>query len=386
MKKTHWKILSVIALMALVLAGCDVFTPTETATPLPTPETVSGVIAGGNLVPADSINLTFVTSGIVDEILVKEGDQVEKDQVLARLGNTEALDAQIQAAKLAVLQAQQNLDDLNNNADLVHAQAEVNLVQAEQALVTAEKAWDAVDTEDFQTQLDDAKVEMTDSKDDLDNAQADLAEYQDLAEDNPTRKAYQDALDEAQQTYDEARWAYEDLQYRYDLAQAQLTAAQEALATAQKTFDDTANGPDPDTLALAQASLDQSKQQQAAAEAAMDNIELKAPFAGKIVQIGLTVGAPTAPSQMAVVLMDDAQWYVDTNDLTENEVVQIEVGQEVTITFDALQDQTFKGEVEKISDYALERYGDVTYVVRIKLMDSDELLRWGMTAEVTFPD
>ncbi len=112
MKKTHWKILSLIALMALLLAGCDVFTPTETPTPLPTPETVSGVIAGGNLVPADSINLTFVMSGIVDEVLVEEGDQVEKDQVLARLGDTEALDAQIQAAKLAVLQAQQNLDDL----------------------------------------------------------------------------------------------------------------------------------------------------------------------------------------------------------------------------------------------------------------------------------
>ncbi len=165
---------------------------------------------------------------------------------------------------------------------------------------------------------------MTDAKDDLDTAQADFDEYKDLDENNATRQAYQDALDEAQQTYDEARWAYEDLQYRYDLAQAQLTAAQEALATAQKTSDDTTNGPDPDALALAQASLDQAKQQQAAAEAALGNVELKAPYAGTIVQVGLTAGAPTAPSQMAVVLMDDSQWYVETNDLTEDEVVKVE--------------------------------------------------------------
>ncbi len=58
----------------------------------------------------------------------------------------------------------------------------------------------------------------------------------------------------------------------------------------------------------------------------------------------------------------------------------------MTVTFDALPGQTFDGEVEKISDYALERYGDVTYVVRIKLQDGDDLLRWGMTAEVTFSD
>ncbi len=386
MKKTHWIVLSMIALMAVLLAGCDVFTPSETPTPLPTPETVSGLIAGGNLVPADSINLTFAMSGIVDEVLVEEGDQVEKDQVLARLGDTEALDAQIQAAKLAVLQAQQNLDDLNNNADLVHAQAAVDLVKAQQTVMDAEKAWNVVDNEDYRTEIDDAKLDMTDAKDDLDTAQADFDEYKDLDENNATRQAYQDALDEAQQAYDEARWAYEDLQYRYDLAQAQLTAAQEALATAQKTSDDTANGPDPDALALAQASLDQAKQQQAAAEAAMGNADLKAPYAGTIVQVGLTAGAPTAPTQMAVVLMDDSQWYVETNDLTEDEVVKVKVGQAVTVTFDALPGQTFDGEVEKISDYALERYGDVTYVVRIKLQDGNDLLRWGMTAEVTFSD
>ena len=56
------------------------------------------------------------------------------------------------------------------------------------------------------------------------------------------------------------------------------------------------------------------------------------------------------------------------------------------MTFDALPELTFDGQVESISDYFVEQFGDITYVVRIKLLDWDERLRWGMTAEVVFED
>jgi multidrug efflux pump subunit AcrA (membrane-fusion protein) len=67
-------------------------------------------------------------------------------------------------------------------------------------------------------------------------------------------------------------------------------------------------------------------------------------------------------------------------------VVQVQIGQAVTVTFDALSGENFAGEVESISQYALEQYGDITYTVRVKLLDNDEQLRWGMTAEVNFGD
>jgi len=69
-----------------------------------------------------------------------------------------------------------------------------------------------------------------------------------------------------------------------------------------------------------------------------------------------------------------------------DEVVQIEAGSEVTIRFDALPDETFAGEVDSISEYFVEQYGEITYVVRIRLLESDDQLRWGMTAEVSFLD
>jgi multidrug resistance efflux pump len=348
--------------------------------------TVSGVIAEGNLVPADSINLSFAMSGTVDEVLVTEGDQVDAGAVLARLVEVAGPEAQVLAAQAAVLQAQQALDDLNETADLAHARAQVDLVEARMALEAAEKARDAVDTQEFTDDLDDALVKMNDAEDDLQDAQDDLVDYEDLDEDNSTRQYYEDAVDDAQQAYDEARWEYEDLKYRQDQAEANLEAARSAVDDAQQTVDDTADGPDPDALALAQVNLDQANRQLDAVEADLDNLSLTAPFAGKIVRMDLTAGAQTASGTLAAILIDDSQWFVETNDLTEDEVVQIETGQSVIVRFDALPGKAFTGEVESISDYAQERYGDVTYIARIRLSADDELLRWGMTAEVTFED
>ena len=386
MKKTGWITLSILVGSALLLSGCDVFGPTATPTPIPQPVTVEGVVSEGNLVPTDSITLSFAVSGTVGEILVQEGEDVAAGEAIARLKDTESYDAQILAANLAVLQAQQALDDLNEKADLIHAQAEVDLIRAQQARVEAEKAWDAVDTDAFREDLDDAKVDMNEAEDDLTEAQDDLKEYEDLDEDNLLRQSFEDNVEEAQQAYDEARWAYEELQNQYDLAQAQLTASQKALDDAQKTFDDTADGPDPDALALAQDNLSQAERQLDAANANLDYVELTAPFAGKVVRMNLVKDALTAPGELAAVLIDDSQWYVETNDLTEDEVVQVQIGQAVTVTFDALSDESFNGEVESISQYALEQYGDITYTVRVKLLDNDEQLRWGMTAEVNFGD
>ena len=370
----------------LLLAGCSVFSePTEEVV-IPTAVVEESVTAEGNLVPADYIMLSFGVAGQVSEVLAEEGDWVAEGQILARIGDTETLEAQVMAANLAVLQAQQALDYLTENADLITAQAQIDLVTAQQALVVAEQGWDLVDTEVFRENLDDARVEMDDAQADLEDVQADLEEYADLDEDNPNRKAAEDEVEETQQAYDEARWAYEELQNQFDLAEAQLTAAQEALTEAQSRAEATADGPDPDDLTLANAQLDQAKSQKAAAEKALTEAELKAPMDGKLVQMDLTVGEKTSPGIVVAVLVDDSQWYVETNDLTEDEVVKIAEGREVQITFDALPDQTFQGEVESIGETFQERYGDITYVVRILLLDGADTLRWGMTAEVTFAD
>lgn len=374
----------VLALFSVLLTACDAIEATDEEDVLSNPVTDPGVVAEANLVPADQVTLGFAVSGRVAEILVEEGDYVDTDEVLARLTDVQSLEAQVLTAEAAVLEAEQALETLEETADLAAAEAQVELIQAQQSLIEAEQDWDAVDTDEFSEDLDDARIEMNDAEDDLEDAEEDLEAHEDLDEDNSVREGYEDDLEEAQQAYDEAVWAFEELQNQYDLAEAQLEAAQAALEDAERNVEDTQDGPDPDDLELAETNLVGAQVQLEAAESALSDAELTAPFAGQIVNVSLTENTDVAAGEAAFVLIDDSEWYLETNDLTEDEVVQIGEESSVTISFDALPDETFTGEIDSISEYFVEQYGDITYTVRIQLLESDDRLRWGMTAEVTF--
>lgn len=387
MKKKMIIVIMFLLAVGTLVAGCDLIEGNTEPTPEPTPVQDPGVTAEANLVPADYVNLHMAMAGEVGEILVEEGDQVESGDVLARLANIEEREAQVLAAELAVLEAQQRLDDLNQKAELVAAQAEVALVESRQALIEAEQAWNEVDTDEFRQDLDNARVDMIEARDDLEEAEETLADHSDLDEDHFLRQRYEDDVERAQEDYDEARWAFEELKNDYDLAKTRLDKAQAVLDETEREVEATQDGQvDPDDLALAEANLEHAQGQLKAAERALRDVELTAPFGGKIVRIELTEGAYTTPEKMAFVLADMSNWYLETDDLTEIDVIEVEEGQEVKISFDALPGETFTGEVESISEYFLERFGDITYVVRIRLSQEDSRLRWGMTAEVNFSD
>jgi HlyD family secretion protein len=185
------------------------------------------------------------------------------------------------------------------------------------------------------------------------------------------------------------------------LMQAQLAKAQSDEAKLKAN-----NGVDPDVLkaardrvAAAEASLAAAQATLAAAQAAVpaaqanlvsaqlqqDSVELKAPFAGTIAMQNLRVGEYVIPSQAVTTLADLSQWDVQTADLTELDVVKIKIGQTVTLTLDALPDVKLNGLVKSIRSKYEEKSGDVTYTVTIALTDTNPQIRWGMTAEVTFP-
>ena len=86
------------------------------------------------------------------------------------------------------------------------------------------------------------------------------------------------------------------------------------------------DGPDPDELTLAGARLDNAKTQLSSAQAAMDRLDLTAPFDGVVVEVNTFAGERVLPNQAVIILADLDTLYVETNDLTENEVVKIREG------------------------------------------------------------
>ena len=152
-------------------------------------------------------------------------------------------------------------------------------------------------------------------------------------------------------------------------------------------------GPDPDAAALADSRIATAEVRLAAAEGAslaaqsmLSDLDLVATIDSTVVDLNLTPGEQVTPGRPAVTLADFSQWYVETDNLTEIEVVDINHGQQVNIVPDALPEVTLSGIVESIGDKFEEKRGDITYTTRILVNEIDPRLRWGMTVVVTFEE
>jgi len=321
----------------------------------------------------------------VSEVLVQEGDTVRQGDVLARLGDREQAQAALASAQLELTNAQQAYDAFLRNADAAKAQAWQNYHQAQIAREQAQTAWDALDEDALQTAIDDALAEVRAREKTLTDAQDTFNKYKDLDRNNALRKQAKAALDQAQADYNAAVAAWEAAVRALDGPRAALDAALAAEAEAKRVYDDIlANGYDSEQKALLEARLNAAKAQVAAAQRALANYDLTAPFDGVVTRVNVEVGQVVGPQMMAVQMADFSAWYVETSDLTELDVVQVQPGQRVTIVPDALPDLALQGEVESIAPVFVSRGGDILYTVKIRLLDTDPQLRWGMTVEATF--
>lgn len=433
-------IISLLTIFGLAACGAQ---PTPAPTEVPVVVDDFAVVADGRLRPEQFVQLSFAGGGQLAEVLVAEGDTVAEGDLLARLETSESLAAQVASSQLELLNARQAVDDLHAAAAFLRAQAAFEVVQARDALVKAEKDLRNVQTPVSEALLDsvaDAELALQTAQNNLQlsnvspdvqafhqaRADADVAwrRYQNLQAEYDKSNGNLELLDVVKQAQaawqalydrqlalqlaiDTATVNQEDVvakaQERYDDAVANLAAAQRGpdaskLALAQARFDLAEatladaerrlalveGGPNPDQLRLAEARVTAAQTALAAAQAAHENAELRAPMSGTLASLSLKVGEQVAPGQVVATLADFSTWIIETDNLTEIEVVKIQAGQEASIVFDALPGLALPGRVTAISNVFEEKRGDITYTARIALDQLDPGLRWGMTAEVTF--
>jgi len=413
-------LLPILLLLAasLLLGACNA-AATQTAndpTAIPVVETFA-TTAEGRLVPRESAQLSFVTGGQVAEILVTEGDEVKAGDVIARLGDREPLEAalagaelellasnlELTTAKLELLDAQKAYNDLYENWPNMATQAQQTLTDARQAVHDTERNLSYKTSSAPQFDIDTAWSQVVLAEKTLEDAREDFEPYEDKPEDNLARANFQARLAQAQKAYDAAVRNYNAVQegsneFELSQAEASYNIAQARLAQAEEDYNELMVGPDPDDVTLAEARIaaaeariataegrvTSAEANIAAAQAALDNLELTATFDGTIVRLDLLVGEQVAPGVAVATLVDFSRWYVETDNLTEIEVVEVAEGQDVTIVPDALPEVDLTGHVESIEDLFEEKRGDITYTARILLDETDPRLRWGMTVVVTF--
>jgi HlyD family secretion protein len=338
--------------------------------------------AEGTIVPVRYAELAFRTSDRVAEVLVASGDAVEAGEALARLENDDLRAAIAQAeAAIVVAEAQLALAKVGPRPEAV-AVAEAQIDAAEAALAQAAAQRNqllagAIEAEIAAAESDLAAAELgrkaaEDQYDQLKGKVHGWIEEESILQLHAAEQALTAAHARLAQAEDSAWPQKQSANAAVLVAEAQQNIAQAQLALAKVC-------PLSEEVEVAEASVRQAEAALEAAQVALAETELKAPFAGTVADVTLEVGETVLPGAPVIIVADFSPWRVETDDLSELNVVHVQLGQEVEVRVDALPDQVFHGRVTEVPLVSELKQGDVTYAVVIELDDvGDAPLRWGM--------
>ncbi len=295
------------------------------------PVTIS---ANGSVLPERSANVSPKSSGILKQLLVKEGDRVQQGQILAYM-DASNLQGQYTQATGGLAQAQANLTKtITGNRSQDIAQAEAQLANDKAALGSAE------------------------------------ATFQ-----------------QNQQLFSAGALAQRDLitsRAARDQAAAQVRKSQQALDL-QKA------GSRPEDIATAKAQVVSAQGTLQTIQAAIEDTVIRAPFSGLVTKKFADPGAFVTPSTAGSSASSAAASILalaSTNQIdayvAEANIAQIKVGQTVKITADAYPGKTFAGKVVQVAAQSTVTQNVTSFEVKTSVSDPQNLLRSGMSTHVDF--
>jgi HlyD family secretion protein len=294
-------------------------------------ELVGTVGATGTVHANQSAWLAWQTSGTVEEIRVKIGDKVKAGDILAALNKT-SLAQNVILAEADLVSAQKALEDLT--------QSKLAAANAELAFVNAQD-----DFEDRQQERDSLNYQIS---------------YETFKMTAAGPKIIKTKRDATVKEINEA--------------DAKLAVATAKMEDAAREWERLKDGPDPRDIAAAEARI-------AAAQATVDLQFITAPFDGTVTDIPVKVGDVVTIGSQAFRLDDLSNLLVDV-EVSEIDINRVKVGQEVSLSFDAILSRGYKGEVVEVARVGNTNQGVVNFTVSVQLSDADELVLPQMTAAI----
>lgn len=391
-------------------------------------EIIISAIGAGTVIPASEIQLSFGGSGVLQELLVRVGDEVLAGEVMARLDDTDAQEA-LQNSQLQLKQAEMKTD-----ASVTETGVSFDDISVEQARLNLETAQSNLD-ELLNWEPDEDEIALAEANLSAAEASYNAARGQEAANssnitvNNISVDQAERNLASAQETWDTAYdpgrdWELGDPR-RADRLEAERAAADEALLRAQESLtiaqanlnaavsstssSSSANarsnllsaelnleaartGPTEDEieaaeLAVRQAELNlqqallnresnaltlaQSQLSVAAAEHALEETELIAPGDGTVMAINASVGESVSG---AIIILADLEQPLIEVYLDETDLNMVGLGYEVEVVFDALPDEVFTGQVVQI-DPQLTTSSGVTAVRALVQLNPDSFAK-----------
>ena len=292
--KQNLLVYSVAVILLLGVVGCD-------ALPLTSGEE-DGLSASGVVETVD-VTIAPEIAGRVVEIYVAEGDSVEEGELLFRLDDEillsqrqlavtslDAAETSLATTQTGLKMAEATLRTAEASVDTVAANAEVELLAAQKALDDLYKAHGVTRSEaarnlaaanralrEAQYRLDNFTVPMNQRdlttmeaievmKAKLDAAREAFEPYKYKESSDDRRKELKEDLDEAQSDYDTA---IRRLEYETD-----MESAQSALNKAMQDLETLKDGPDPNDVAVLEASIVAAETAPSQAEATVEQAQV----------------------------------------------------------------------------------------------------------------
>ncbi len=332
---------SIGALVLIVVLG-SIFatrsdTPEVTVVKIETrPELRSTVTSSGEVRPIQFVNLTSEVQGRIDDITKKEGDPVQKGEILVRLDPNQlesSADAQLAAFQSAQDEVRSSQSQVSAAQNVV-AQAQQSLNQAE---VAVENARQGIITS--QTEVDRAQVE-------LNAANRELKRNEQLLESGVISRQ---SFDESKDRVESARAALNTSKARLESQRISVRDSQARVASQQVAVREARRGVQSAGISV---SSSQSRAEQQAAvlrgqRNQRDKTVVVAPINGVIAEIPSKVGTFAVAGLSTTALMtiaDMSEINVEVK-IDETEIDKVAVGQKAKIKVDAFGDAELEGEV-----------------------------------------
>ncbi len=342
------------------------------------------VNATGSVEPARKVGLVFEMSNLpVAEVIIEEGQQVDADALLAYL-DTADMETNLRIAEINLARQRVAYDAL------VEPAREVDVRVAEAALAAAQAGVNAA----FDTGTDAYDREIA-------RLQAELARnalwQQQLQRDQTLNPQVPEGFPEPVIPLEVER------QLEAGLAQADfgvliadenfesvagrgpdvgsLGSANASVVAAEVQLERLLEGPSAIDLQRAEIQLRQAELARDLAQVNLDRARLYAPFDGVVAAVNLTEGE-LPPSATAVEIIDDSVFYIDLA-IDETEIVDVQVGQPVSLVLDALPEAQITGTITRVAQTPTRIGQVVTYIARVTLDPTLEPVRLGMNATAT---
>jgi HlyD family secretion protein len=190
-------------------------------------------------------------------------------------------------------------------------------------------------------------------------------------------------LDSAQANYDGTKaLADKGLASKNQLADAerQLAAAKERYSASQLSFESVKSQSSEDVIPSQEAALAQAKNSLQKAQLIYDSATIRSPVEGVVAEIPVNVGDLAGPSTAIMTVIDPDPMLLQAQ-INENDIVQVQVGQKVSITPSVYPDLQLSGTVKQISMRATVQQNVSVFQTTIEVPNTDGKLVWGMNAD-----